>query len=125
MHSYENKLADFDETATITVFGAIIIEGLYCFFNDPNYSDAKQIFFKNLHEFTNEHTVVSINVCHMQQNQFCNHAHFILFFSHYNSNSDNSFVQPIICTHAGTTGLSIGNRVKYLLNPPLDKGLVY
>ena len=161
--------AGFNENETNTVFGAIIIEGLHCFFDDPNDPNAKQIYLRNFHEFTNAHTVLSINVCHMQQNQFCNHAHGIQFFNPsyfyptlkgittwgmemiglmnskkilvdikhmslkarreiytlYNPNGDNKFKQPLICTHAGTTGLSIKDRVKYLLNQPVDKGLVY
>ena len=161
--------AGFNENEANTVFGAIIIEGLHCFFDDPNDPNAKQIYLRNFHEFTNAHTVLSINVCHMQQNQFCNHAHGIQFFNPsyfyptlkgittwgmemiglmnskkilvdikhmslkarreiytlYNPNGDNKFKQPLICTHAGTTGLSIRDRVKYLLNQPVDKGLVY
>jgi microsomal dipeptidase-like Zn-dependent dipeptidase len=161
--------ADYDENAANTVFGAIIIEGLHCFFDDPNDPNAKQIYLRNFHEFTNAHRVVAINVCHMQQNQFCNHAYGIQFFNPsyfyptlkgisawgmemiglmnskkilvdikhmslkarwelytlYNPNGDNRFSQPLICTHAGTTGLSIRDRVKYLLNPPVDKGVVY
>ena len=161
--------AGFNENEANTVFGAIIIEGLHCFFDDPNDPNAKQIYLRNFHEFTNAHTVLSINVCHMQQNQFCNHAHGIQFFNPsyfyptlkgittwgtemiglmnskkilvdikhmslkarreiytlYNPNGDNKFKQPLICTHAGTTGLSIKDRVKYLLNQPVDKGLVY
>ena len=161
--------ADFNENAANTVFGAIIVEGLHCFFDDPNDPNAKEIYLRNFHEFTNAHTVLSINLCHMQQNQFCNHAHGIQFFNPsyfyptlkgitawglemiglmnskkilvdikhmslkarweiytlYNPNGDNKFKQPLICTHAGTTGLSIRDRVKYLLNQPVDKGLVY
>ena len=161
--------AGFNENEANTVFGAIIIEGLHCFFDDPNDPNAKQIYLRNFHEFTNAHTVLSINVCHMQQNQFCNHAHGIQFFNPsyfyptlkgittwgmemiglmnskkilvdikhmslkarreiytlYNPNGDNKFKQPLICTHAGTTGLSIRDRVKYLLTQPVDKGLVY
>ncbi|HMI79104.1 MAG TPA: membrane dipeptidase, partial [Ferruginibacter sp.] len=138
-------------------------------FDDPNDTNAKEIYLKNFHGFTEANTVVAINLCHMQQNQFCNHAHGIQFFNppyfyptrkgitawgmemidlminkkilvdikhmslkarwelytHYNPNGDNRFVQPLICTHAGTTGLSIRDRVKYLLNQPVDKGLVY
>ena len=164
-----SKASDFNENNAETVFGAIIIEGLHCFFGDPNGPDAKEIYLKNFHEFTNANTVLSINVCHMQQNQFCNHAHGIQFFkpsyfyptgkgitkwgiemielmtgknilvdikhmslkarrelyTHHNPNGDNQFIQPLICTHAGTTGLSIGDRVKYLLYQPVDKGLVY
>jgi microsomal dipeptidase-like Zn-dependent dipeptidase len=40
-------------------------------------------------------------------------------------NDDDTYKQPIICTHAGTTGLSIGDRVKYLLRKPAHKGLAY
>ena len=73
--------AGFNENEANTVFGAIIIEGLHCFFDDPNDPNAKQIYLRNFHEFTKAHTVLSINVCHMQQNQFCNHAHGIQFFN--------------------------------------------
>ena len=164
-----NVASDYAEAAANTVFGAIIIEGLHCFFDDPNDPNAKEIYLRNFHEFTDAHTVVAINVCHMQQNQFCNHAHGIQFFNpsyfyptlkgitpwgmemiglmnskkilvdikhmslkarwelytHYNPNGDNKFKQPLICTHAGTTGLSIRDRVKYILNKPVDKGSVY
>lgn len=164
-----NTSANFTENTPNTVFGAIIIEGLHCFFNDPNDANAKEIYLRNFHEFTDAHTVVAINICHMQQNQFCNHAHGIQFFNPgyfyptlkgitswglemiglmnnkkilvdikhmslkarwelytlYNPNGDNKYKQPLICTHAGTTGLSIRDRVKYILNKPVDKGLVY
>lgn len=163
------KKSDFNEADSHTVHAAIIIEGLHCFFDDPNEANAKETYLKNFNEFTAEYTVLSINLCHMQQNQFCNHAHGIQFFNaayfyptrngitawgmemitlmmnkkilvdikhmslksrwqlytHYNSNADNRFLQPLICTHAGTTGLSIKDRVKYVLKKPVDKGLVY
>jgi microsomal dipeptidase-like Zn-dependent dipeptidase len=35
------------------------------------------------------------------------------------------YVQPLICTHAGTTGLPVIDRVKYILSVPKDKGTVY
>ncbi|MEO6253102.1 MAG: membrane dipeptidase [Ferruginibacter sp.] len=164
-----NKASAFNETERNTVFGAIIIEGLHCFFNDPNAMNAKEVYLQNFHEFTDAHTVVAINLCHMQQNQFCNHAYGIQFFNPpyfypilkgitewgleminsminkkilvdikhmslkarwelytlYNPNGDNRYIQPLICTHAGTTGLSIRDRVKYLLNRPIDRGQVY
>jgi microsomal dipeptidase-like Zn-dependent dipeptidase len=37
----------------------------------------------------------------------------------------NKFIAPILCTHAGLTGVSINDRVKYLLKKPLDIGDVY
>lgn len=162
--------SDFDEAVTDTVFAAIIVEGLHCFFNNPNSIDAKIEFTNNFNEFTNNNTVVAINICHMQQNPFCNHAHGIQFFNpsyfyptrkgitpwgreviqlminkkilvdikHMSLKTrwelytwfkdpvdDTKFIQPIICTHAGVTGLSIAHRAKFLLNQPSDKGLVY
>jgi microsomal dipeptidase-like Zn-dependent dipeptidase len=165
-----NTSADFNEADNNTVFGAIIVEGLHCFFNDPNALDAKEKFLSNFNSFTNDNTVVAINVCHMQQNPFCNHAHGIQFINpayfyptrtgittwgkeviqlmidknilvdikhmslktrwelyswFKDANDDSKFNQPIICTHAGTTGLSIRDRAKFLLKKPADKGLVY
>lgn len=164
-----NKADEFNENESNTIFGALIIEGLHCFFDNPNDPDTKEIYLKNFHEFTDENTVVAINVCHMQQNPFCNHAHGIQFFNpsyfyptrkgittwglemidlmtskkilvdikhmslkarwelytHLKDPANDKFIQPIICTHAGTTGLSIRDRVKYLLHKPNDKGLVY
>jgi microsomal dipeptidase-like Zn-dependent dipeptidase len=165
-----SKTGDFNETDSNTVFGAIIVEGLHCFFDNPNALDAKEKFLNNFNSFTDNNTVVAINVCHMQQNPFCNHAHGIQFinpayfyptrsgitawgreviqlminknilvdikhmslktrwelYSWFKDPDDEiKFSQPIICTHAGTTGLSIRDRAKFLLNKPVDKGLVY
>ncbi len=165
-----NTIADFEETDKNTVFAVIIVEGLHCFFDDPNALDAKERFLINFNGFTSTNTVLAINICHMQQNPFCNHAHGIQFFNpayfyptrkgitqwgreiiqsmidkkiltdikHMSLKArwelytwfkdpadETKFIQPIICTHAGTTGLSIKDRVKYLLNQPVDRGLVY
>jgi microsomal dipeptidase-like Zn-dependent dipeptidase len=164
------KASDFDETDKNTVYGVIIVEGLHCFFDDPNAPDAKEKFTKNFNAFTAANTVVSMNVCHMQQNQFCNHAYGIQLFNpaffyptgqgitkwgeeviqvmiskkilvdikHMSLKSrldlyrmfklpdpEPKYVQPIICTHAGTTGLPIIDRIKYVERVPADKGTVY
>jgi hypothetical protein len=57
-----NKTADFNETDTNTVFGALIVEGLHCFFDDPNALNAKEQFLANFSLFTDSHTVVAINL---------------------------------------------------------------
>ena len=164
------KASDFDETDKNTVFGVIIVEGLHCFFDDPFASDAKEKFTKNFNDFTAANTVISMNICHMQQNQFCNHAYGIQLFNpaffyptgnaitkwgeevislmiskkilvdikHMSLKSrldlyrmyklpdpEPKYVQPLICTHAGTTGLPIIDRVKYIYKVPEDKGSVY
>lgn len=164
-----SKTTDYKENAANTVFGVIIVEGLHCFFNDPDSLDAKEVFTQNFTWFTGNYTVMAINVCHMQQNHFCNHAHGIQLFNPayfyptrtgitswgreviqmmvdrkilvdikhmslkarielytwFNENGDENFIQPIICTHAGTTGLPMIDRVKYLYKTPEDKGSVY
>jgi microsomal dipeptidase-like Zn-dependent dipeptidase len=162
--------SDFDETDHNTVYGIIIIEGLHCFFNDPDALDAKEKFTDNFNSFTEAHTVVSINICHMQQNQFCNHAYGIQLFNpaffYPTGNGITAwgeevinlmtgkniltdikhmslkarlhlyrmlkvddvmpkFKQPLICTHAGTTGLRIIHRVKYIEQIPVNKGLAW
>lgn len=164
------KASDFDEAEQNTVYGVIIIEGLHCFFDDPFASDAKEKFTRNFNEFTDANTVVSMNICHMQQNQFCNHAYGIQLFNpaffyptgngittwgtevinsmvskkilvdikHMSLKTrldlyrmfrlpdpEPKYVQPLICTHAGTTGLPIIDRVKYIYKAPEDKGSVY
>ena len=164
------KASDFDETDKNTVFGVIIVEGLHCFFDDPFATDAKEKFTQNFNEFTDANTVVSMNICHMQQNQFCNHAYGIQLFNpaffyptgqgitkwgeeiinlmiskkilvdikHMSlkarldlyrmyklPDTEPKYVQPLICTHAGTTGLPIIDRVKYIYKVPEDKGSVY
>ncbi len=164
-----NKAADYKENAANTVFGVIIIEGLHSFFNNPDAPDANDVFLQNFTAFTNTHTVLAINACHMQQNRFCNHAFGIQLFNPvpffpvekgitklgekiiemmiaknilvdikhmslqaridlyrlYNPNGDDDFRQPIICTHAGTTGTTIGERVKYLFKKPQELADVY
>lgn len=165
-----SKASDFDEAEQNTVFGVIIIEGLHCFFDNPDALDAKEKFTANFHAFTDKHTVVSMNICHMQQNQFCNHAYGIQLFNpalfyptgqgitawgkemielmmskkiltdikHMSLKArlelytmlklptpEPQYAQPIICTHAGTTGLRIIDRVKYIEKVPVNKGLAY
>ena len=164
------KASDFNEADQNTVFGVIIVEGLHCFFDDLNAPDAKEKYTKNFNKFTTENTVISMNICHMQQNQFCNHAYGIqlfnpaLFYPTGNGittwgnevinsmvskkilvdikhmslkarldlyrtfrlpDPEPKYVQPLICTHAGTTGLPIIDRVKYIYKVPEDKGSVY
>ena len=164
-----NKADEYDETDNNTVFGVIIIEGLHCFFNNPDAADAKEVFTQNFNNFTNNNTVLAINICHMQQNAFCNHAHGIQLFNPsyffprengitdwgkeviqmmvakkilvdikhmslkarkdlyrlYNENGDNNYLQPIICTHAGTTGIPMIKCVDYLYRKPKKLEDVY
>lgn len=161
---------DFNENSTDTIYGFLIVEGLHCFFDDQSATNAKAIFNNNFESFTDANTVLAINVCHIQQNPFCNHAYGIQFInSAYffpvkngitawgreiinrmiekkilidvkhmslwsrwqlysmlrNPDNQNKYIAPVICTHAGLTGQSITDRVKYLLRTPEDVGEVY
>ncbi len=165
-----NNSGDFDETNAKTIYAFLIVEGLHCFFNDQSAMNVKEIFTENFETFTDTHTIFAINVCHIQQNPFCNHAYGIQFinsayffpkgngittwgrevinrmlqkkilvdikhmslasrwqlYSMLRDPADqNKYIAPIICTHAGLTGQSIRDRVKYLLRPPEDVGVVY
>lgn len=161
---------DFNDNSNDTIYGFLIVEGLHCFFDDQSATNVKAIFSDNFESFTNENTVLAINICHIQQNEFCNHAYGIQFInSRYffptgkgisawgreiisrmlekkilidvkhmsllsrwelysmlrDPNDSDKYVAPIICTHAGLTGISIRDRVKYLLRIPEDVGVVY
>jgi microsomal dipeptidase-like Zn-dependent dipeptidase len=164
------KSGDFDENDPKTIYAFLIVEGLHCFFNDQSAMNVKEIFTENFESFTDANTIFAINVCHIQQNSFCNHAYGIQFinsayffpkgngitawgreiinrmiekkilvdikhmslFSRFqlysmlrDADDQNKYVAPIICTHAGITGQSIQDRVKYLLRSPADVGIVY
>ncbi len=164
------ETADFHETDPNAIYGFIIVEGLHCFFGDQALPDFKDIFKSNFESFTDKNTVLAINLCHLQQNQFCNHAFGIQFikpeyffptgngitewghemiqrmsekkilvdvkhmsllsrwqlYSRFRDPADEEkYIAPIICTHAGFTGQSIMDRVKYLLRKPADLGDVY
>jgi len=161
---------DFNENSNDTIYGFLIVEGLHCFFDDQSSTNAKAIFTNNFENFTDANTVLAINVCHIQQNPFCNHAYGIQFInSRYffptgngitawgremisrmiekkilidvkhmslwsrwqlysmlrDPNDSNKYTSPVICTHAGLTGQSVTDRVKYLLRTPEDVGEVY
>ncbi|MEO6327454.1 MAG: membrane dipeptidase [Ginsengibacter sp.] len=161
---------DFDENSNDTIYGFLIVEGLHCFFDDQSDTNVKAIFSRNFENFTDANTVLAINICHIQQNVFCNHAYGIQFINsryffptgkgittwgkeiitrmlekkilidtkHMSLKSrfdlyamlktpgdPDKYIAPVICTHAGLTGLSIADRVKYLLRIPEDVGAVY
>lgn len=161
--------ADFNEADQNTICAFIVVEGLHCFFGDQGNADVNQ-YQQNFEKFTDENTVLAINICHIQQAGFCNHAYGIQFISDKrflpsgngitdsgmkminriiekkiltdikhmslrsrrqlydklrDENDENKYKAPIICTHAGLTGQSIRDRVKFLFKSPIDIGDVY
>ena len=162
--------ADFDETDPKTIYAFLVVEGLHCFFEEQSGANVKEAFTNNFESFTDANTILAINICHIQQNLFCNHAYGIQFinpgyffptrsgisswgvevinrmlekkiltdikhmsmFSRWqlykmlrDPADENKYVAPIICTHAGLTGQSTNDSVKYLLRTPVDVGTVY
>jgi len=162
--------ADFNEANGNTIFGFLIVEGLHCFFDNQSAANKKEEFSKNFESFTDANTILAINVCHIQQNPFCNHAYGIQFikpeyffpvqsgitswgkeminrmlekkilvdikhmslFSRYqlyemlrDPTDENKYIAPIICTHAGITGQSTKDKMKYLFRTPLPVSNVY
>ena len=73
--------ADFDETDPATIYGFLIVEGLHCFFGNQSLMNVKAEFTGNFETFTDTNTILAINVCHLQQNPFCNHAYGIQFIN--------------------------------------------
>ncbi len=70
---------DFDETDDKTIYAFIIVEGFHCFLNNQSDDNVKEIFTQNFEHFTDNNTVLAINVCHIQQSAFSNHAFGIQF----------------------------------------------
>ncbi len=83
MHGAKLKIiktaGDFDEDDSKTIFGFLIVEGLHCFYDDPTDANADENFKKNFEGFTDQNTILAINICHIEQNKFCNHAYGIQF----------------------------------------------
>lgn len=52
-------------------------------------------------------------------------ARWELYSWFQDDDDETRFLQPLVCTHAGTTGISVAKRVDYLQADPLDKGTVY
>lgn len=160
---------DFNENDDKTINAFLVVEGLHCFMGKQSDANADEVFLANFEAFTDKYKVIAINVCHLQQAPFCNHAfgiqflnveffyatgngftdrgwqmvqrmmqknilvdikHMSLFtrlqlYSRLKDDNDGNYPAPIICTHAGLTGISWNDRLKYLYQPVADKDKVY
>lgn len=141
-----SSAAEFDETLNNTIHCVLIIEGLHCFFNNPESGLAFDEFNTNFEKFTNENKIFAVNITHLQTMPFSNHASGMQFLNEgyfyprensisdrgeemiekiyaknilidikhmgviartkfYSLRSQKNYTQPIICTHAGLTGI--------------------
>jgi microsomal dipeptidase-like Zn-dependent dipeptidase len=160
-----NSMNEYDENDINTIHAVIIVEGMHSFLGDPGAPDFKEQFLQNFDEFTSQHRMLAVNLCHFQPTELCNHASGMQFLKekyfypiskgisewgrevideiytrgilidikHMSYFSRRQFYQlrdgkydlPLLCTHAGITGLREQERVKYLFGKPVDKGPVW
>lgn len=73
---------DYDPNDIDTIHAFVIIEGMHSFSPDEKSTDDWAALKANFREFiTNKpYRVFAVNLCHLQQNKICNHAHGIQFF---------------------------------------------
>ena len=153
------KISEYKASDTSTVHAILIIEGPHAFFGSRQRRTETEIFvdfWNNFESFTNANRVFSLNIAHLQQNDFCNHAHGIQifkpkpFFPGGNGITQHGFKLlqkmkeknilldikhtslyarkqlydfrigengwPIVCTHAGLTGIKREDRGRYFIN---------
>ena len=152
-----DNISQYKATDTNTVHAVLIVEGPHAFFGIRQGKTEKQIweeFWNNFETFTSANRILSINIAHLQDNDFCNHAFGIQIFEErpfypskkgisedgfkllqrleqkgimvdvkhmslfarkqlYKYRMDEDFL-PLVCTHAGLTGISREVRRKYV-----------
>lgn len=157
--------ADYDPNDINTIHAFLVIEGMHSFSPDEASTNDWDRLKANFIQFISNNTyrVFAVNICHLQQNKLCNHAHGIQFFNPemfyptgetfsdsglemvrtiYNNNvlvdikhmslaARIAFYRlvnaefpskPILCTHAGVTGLRMDQRLKYIQRKPQKSG---
>ncbi|MBI5372598.1 MAG: membrane dipeptidase [Sphingobacteriales bacterium] len=141
-----------------TVHAVLTIEGAHAFFGPRQQKSETEIFteyWNNFETFTTANRIFSLNIAHLQDNGFCNHAFGIQifkpkpFYPRGNGITQHGFrlLQkmkeknilldikhtslyarkqlydfrigetgwPLVCTHAGLTGIKKENRGKYFI----------
>lgn len=157
---------EFNEADINTIHGVLIVEGLHCFFNNPDSINAFDEFYQNFNSFTAANRIFAVNITHLQSMPFSNHASGMQFLNEgyffpkkdsisdrgvevidhiysknilidikhmgliartkfYSVRSQKGYTQPIICTHAGLTGIGMQERLNYLRDEVTDKGEVW
>lgn len=152
------NISQYKATDTDTIHAVLIIEGPHAFFGARQRKTEAEIFatfWNNFETFTTENRIFSLNISHLQDNEFCNHAFGIQifkprpFFPNGNGISQHGFrllqkmkeknilldikhmslfarkqlydyrvgedQWPIVCTHAGLTGIKHEDRGRYII----------
>ena len=154
-----SNISQYKASDTDTVHAILIIEGPHAFFGAKQRRTETEIFtdfWNNFETFTAANRIFSLNISHLQDNEFCNHAYGIQifkpkpFYPRGNGISQHGFKLlqkmkeknilldikhtslfarkqlydfrigennwPILCTHAGLTGIKKEDRGRYFIN---------
>ena len=163
-----DNISQYKATDLNTVHAVLIVEGPHAFFGIKQGKTPEQIwqeFWNNFEIFTAANRILSMNIAHLQDNDFCNHAFGIQIFDErpfypskkgisedgfkllqrleqkkimvdvkhmslhsrrqlYKYRMDEDYL-PMVCTHAGLTGISREVRRKYVVEESnLDGGFL-
>ncbi len=153
-----SNISQYKASDTDTVHAILIIEGPHAFFGPKQQRTETEIFtdfWNNFEIFTSANRIFSLNISHLQDNEFCNHAFGIQifkpapFYPKANGISQHGFKLlqkmkekdilldikhmslyarkqlydfrigeldwPIVCTHAGLTGIKREDRGRYFI----------
>lgn len=151
-----SKFSEYNASDLNTIHAVLILEGPHAFWGlqQGHEEEARwRGFWENFEIFTTDNRILSINIAHLQQNDFCNHAFGIQIFKQEpfyptgNGISQHGFRllqrmeqkgilldikhmslyarrqlrdyrpgtmnKPMICTHAGLTGIDYEKRGKF------------
>ena len=154
-----SNISQYKASDLTTVHAILIIEGPHAFFGAKQRRTETEIFtdfWNNFETFTTVNRIFSLNISHLQDNEFCNHAFGIQIFNpkpfYPNGNGitqhgfkllqkmkeknilldikhtslvarkqlydfligENNW--PIVCTHAGLTGIKKEDRGRYFID---------
>ncbi|MFZ9388210.1 MAG: hypothetical protein ACO25B_10040 [Chitinophagaceae bacterium] len=154
-------IGEYDESDMQTIHAILSVEGPHAFYGNRDGKTFEEImtdFRENFRQFTRERKVriFSMNIAHLQDNDFCNHAFGIQVFrpepffpsgrliseeglrlllamkaekilcdikhTSFATRQQLFSMQlhgsdwPLVCTHAGLTGIHSGNRYRYFLH---------
>lgn len=153
------KMSEYKAADTDTVHAILIVEGPHAFFGPrQRRTEAEKFtdFWQNFDSFTSANRIFSLNISHLQDNEFCNHAFGIQifkpkpFYPTGNGITQHGFrllqkmkeknilldikhtslfarkqlydyrfgetAWPIVCTHAGLTGIKKADRGRYFIS---------
>ncbi|HEV7779612.1 MAG TPA: membrane dipeptidase [Chitinophagaceae bacterium] len=153
-----SNISQYKASDTDTVHAILIIEGPHAFFGPKQHRTETEIFtdfWNNFETFTTANRIFSLNIAHLQDNEFSNHAFGIQifkpkpFYPRGNGISQHGFKLlqkmkekdilldikhmslyarkqlydfrigetdwPIVCTHAGLTGIKKEDRGRYFI----------